>query len=610
MLLDGYIRVSQVGGRSGEGFISAALQREQIETWIKMHGADLGNVYEELDQSGARRDRPMLSEALERVESGGSQGIVVAKLDRFSRSVIDGLASIERITAAGGTFVSVQDGLDVGTPTGNLILQIMLSMAEWELERVRANWNSARAHAIARGIHPCAQVPIGYRRGSDRRLEIDPTSAPLIVELFKRRGEGTTYADLAVFLSGKGARTSRGGSHFKVSSISGIIANRVYLGEARCGVHVNPDAHPALVELASWQQAQLPRKIRGRPSRSLLGGFLRCGACRMSMYTQAPTETAKKAQTYRCVGHSSAGKCPGRATVKCEEIEPLVEEFVIRFASQAVPRVDRAQLRRRVTELDRAREELAGYRDAPGLRGTLGDGSFQTGLAKRQRTLERASLALAAAERAGETPELVPKGQLDARWPNLDLEQRRNLISRHVECIFIEPGTAPISERAHVCAPGIAPIDIPRRGVPLGEIRPFEAANAESRTLSPLMHWGARRLEAELKQFLDGRDAWPHYNDFARSGQSRLHQQAMQWGGSYYWSSRLGVEIASRVAHWSEERIANALAPLLAGSTVWPSFGEFRDAGMLPVRKAVIQRGGISHWARKFGVNEREITSE
>ena len=110
----------------------------------------VGEVFEELDESGGRADRPLLMRAIERVESKESAGVVVAKLDRFGRSLIDGLAAIERIRAAGGTFVAVQDGLDITTPTGKLVLRIMLSMAEWELDRIRAPWEVARERAVAR----------------------------------------------------------------------------------------------------------------------------------------------------------------------------------------------------------------------------------------------------------------------------------------------------------------------------------------------------------------------------------------------------------------------------------------------------------------------------
>jgi DNA invertase Pin-like site-specific DNA recombinase len=164
MKLDAYIRVSQVRGRSGPSFISPAQQRDRILAWMKAFDYEVGEVFEELDQSGARKDRPMLMAAVERVEGGHSDGIVVAKLDRFGRSLVDGLQLIDRIQEAGGTFASVQDGFDLRTDTGRLVLRIMLSMAEYELERVRSNWHEAKARAVMRGVHPSARAPFGYRR--------------------------------------------------------------------------------------------------------------------------------------------------------------------------------------------------------------------------------------------------------------------------------------------------------------------------------------------------------------------------------------------------------------------------------------------------------------
>ena len=74
---------------------------------------------------------------MRRVEAGETGGIVVVKLDRFGRTLVDSLALIARIEAAGGTFASVQDGFDLSTDTGRLVLRIMLSLAEWELDRIR-----------------------------------------------------------------------------------------------------------------------------------------------------------------------------------------------------------------------------------------------------------------------------------------------------------------------------------------------------------------------------------------------------------------------------------------------------------------------------------------
>src|SRR5215208_6940896 len=97
MLVDGYVRVSQVGDREGARFISPRLQRQRIEQWAKLHRATVVVVHEELNESGARNDRPKLLEALGRIERGDTDGLVVARMDRFGRSLLDSLAAIERI---------------------------------------------------------------------------------------------------------------------------------------------------------------------------------------------------------------------------------------------------------------------------------------------------------------------------------------------------------------------------------------------------------------------------------------------------------------------------------------------------------------------------------
>jgi hypothetical protein len=75
--VDGYVRVSRVGKRRGPSFISPTVQREAIDDWTARQGFRLLEVFEELDESGARADRPLLKEAIRRVEVGASSALVV-----------------------------------------------------------------------------------------------------------------------------------------------------------------------------------------------------------------------------------------------------------------------------------------------------------------------------------------------------------------------------------------------------------------------------------------------------------------------------------------------------------------------------------------------------
>jgi site-specific DNA recombinase len=188
IMVDGYVRVSRVGYRRGERFISPSVQREQISAWAQARPATLLEVWEELDESGGDAGRPLLETAVERIEHGVSQGLVVASVDRFGRSLLHGLTVIDRIERAGGGFFSVRDGFDVTTDTGRLVLRIMLAMAEWQLDRLRSSWDVASERAVARGAYVGAHVPTGYRKVRSGRLRPDSKVAPLVTELFRAAG--------------------------------------------------------------------------------------------------------------------------------------------------------------------------------------------------------------------------------------------------------------------------------------------------------------------------------------------------------------------------------------------------------------------------------------
>src|SRR3954452_3534770 len=96
--LDAYIRVSRVMGRGGDGFYSPEDQRRAIEGWAQAHGVEIAMWHQDLDQSGRSDDRPGFQVMLARVTRGETGGVAVAKIDRLSRSVANGLAAIKTIT--------------------------------------------------------------------------------------------------------------------------------------------------------------------------------------------------------------------------------------------------------------------------------------------------------------------------------------------------------------------------------------------------------------------------------------------------------------------------------------------------------------------------------
>lgn len=605
MLVDGYVRVSTVRGRSGESFISPAVQREQIEAWAKLNGATIGEIFEELDESGGRSDRPLLLRALERIETRESRGVIVARLDRWGRSLLDGLSSIERIQAAGGTFVSVQDGLDLSTPTGKFVLRILLSVAEMERERISEVWSTARERAIARGVY-MAQPPVGYRRTPSGRLQIDLRSAPVIREVFRRRAAGGRWRDLCRFLEEAGLKTGRGNCFWTDNTVRCLVRNRAYLGGVRHGEYLNTNAHEPLIDAATFQDAQLPRRAIGCKHRTPLAGLLRCAGCRMAMHLTTAGHTGREQRVYRCQGKSSQGRCPSRAVISAEQLEPLLEEHFFHVSGRRSEGVGVKHLSLCERKADQAEADLTAYRDNPRLLRALGEERFEAGIIRRTRRLELALLQLAAARRETEEPDLGNPAALEGRWLELSVDERRELIGCAIDCVFVRGQGGPVTERVHVCLRGQEPVDLRRRGGRHHEMRSFDwpkRPRAANRLREP-RPWSERRIRDELSAFLAGREGWPAYDEFQIAGRARLWGQLMGYGGPWFWARELGVGISNRylVPRWNRERLRAALTPFLRRLDHWPLQSEFDAAGLSAIRKAVHSHGGARYWAAEFGL--------
>ena len=103
-----------------------------------------------------------------------------------------------------------------------------------------------------------------------------------------------------------------------------LLESRVYLGEIRDGPYVNPDAHEAIIDLATWTAAQRSKAGPRRPEHGyLLSGILRCASCG---YSLQGTTTSRGKRRYRCVGRHAGGKCPAPVSIYCDEVEAIVTE--------------------------------------------------------------------------------------------------------------------------------------------------------------------------------------------------------------------------------------------------------------------------------------------
>jgi DNA invertase Pin-like site-specific DNA recombinase len=478
--LDAYIRVSRVAGRHGESFISPDVQRERILAYASARGFSIAETFTDLDVSGGKLKRPELEKALVRIDRGESGGIVVAKLDRFARSLAGALHVIERIKSAGGVILSAEGDFDTSTPVGKMVAQIMLTLGEYELDRIRDNWSTAQERAVRRGVHVASRTPTGYRRRSDGRLEPDADSAPVIRELFQRRAAGEGWTALSEFLDDSKVSGPYDNVAWTPSATAKIIGNRVYLGEARSGRYVNREAHEPIVPRAEWEAAQsAPTGTTVGNGGALLAGIARCAGCRYVLKGDTMRgRNGGQLRIYRCRGKHAAGRCSSPATIMARLIDPFVEQSFLAAigqngplaeASMATAELEAAELRLRDVEL-----ELRTYL-ATNLATVIGTDAFVAGAESRQQAVDEAQRNLHAAHERAELSGLITtSGSMIDAWPTLTTAEKRSLLAAGLDAAFVRAvrgsgRSASVTDRVALLWRGQAPGDLPGRGrrVPL-----------------------------------------------------------------------------------------------------------------------------------------------
>ena len=472
--LDAYIRVSKVGGRSGESFISPAVQRERIGSWAEAHGHTLTWHEPEMDVSGGTMSRPVFDRIMERVRRGESDGVIVAKLDRFARTLVGALSTLEEFERHGAVLVCVADNIDLSTPMGKAFLRILLVFAELERDRISESWKTATSNAVARGIHIAKFTPIGYERSPDKRLVPD-AKAPAIREAFVMRAAQKSLTEIARRLDQSAPRPGEG--RWTRSRVDRIIKNRVYRGEAYRGENVNADAHPPIVTVAEWQAANLVpvRAIARGKRQSLLGGFVRCAGCRYLLAPhrlEAIEQAGGRAPVYRCRGTHTAGACTAPASINGRKLEQYVEGvWRAQMAQEALSvQHDSEALQIATEKLSEAETELAAFAADLTLRRVLGNG-YHAAIEARAGAVNQAQAELqrALAPAAG--------GEVIEGYDDLPVEDRRRILGSSIDAVIVERGDArvPIEDRVTILWRGEGPDDLPRPGRDNGPVRAYGA---------------------------------------------------------------------------------------------------------------------------------------
>ena len=377
--------------------------------------------------------RPGLLRAVQMVEAGEADVLVVAFFDRLVRSLSVQIEVVRRVENAGGTIIAADVGEVRGDTAARKLSSQMLGMvAEYHRDVTAERTAEAKRRAVARGVAPFPNLPPGYRRGKDERTQVDPVRAPIVAEAFRLRAAGATVMEVRAYLLENGIERTFHGT-------TSLLASRFVLGELRFGELENLSAHPAIIDAATWQAVQKMRVSRGRRARSerLLArlGVLRCGTCGSRMSVGSTGKKGQRYYMYRC---PPVGDCPQRVTISAPKVEKAVTAAVQKLLgelhgsaadddgiSEAVDELTRTK-----QALDAAVQTFTGMEDVPSTREKLHELRDARDAAQSRVDDLRAAMVPSITVRAGD-------------WDLLNLEERRALIRAVIERVEIAPGREP-----------------------------------------------------------------------------------------------------------------------------------------------------------------------
>ncbi|MDA0782797.1 MAG: recombinase family protein [Proteobacteria bacterium] len=349
-----YTRKSHEEGLEQE-FNSLDAQRMSAENYIASQEHEgwecLPVQYNDGGFTGGNLERPALQRLFQDIRDGKIDCIIVYKIDRLTRSLLDFSKIIELLDEHNCSFVAVTQSFNTSNSMGRLMLNVLLSFAQYEREltseRIRDKFEASCKLGIWMGGNP----PLGYNP-KDRKLLINESEAKLVRIIYQRFLEVASPTEVARDMNEMGFKTKtwisesgklHKGSNFTKRSIRHILDNPVYAGKISHKGNIYDGEHEPIIMPDMWNKAQSIFKRKNdkvtKPTSRiskppLLKGIFSCGFCGTVM---TPTYTNKKGKRYRYYVCSAKQrgvneKCPV-GTISASEAEQVVIDQVLQLLS-------------------------------------------------------------------------------------------------------------------------------------------------------------------------------------------------------------------------------------------------------------------------------------
>jgi DNA invertase Pin-like site-specific DNA recombinase len=299
-----YTRVS-TDERLDQAYNSLDAQRDACEAYVASQRAEgwvlVGDRYDDGGFSGGSLERPALKRLLADIEQGLIDVIVVYKIDRLSRSLMDFAKLVETMEAHRVTFVSVTQSFNTTTSMGRLTLNILLSFAQFEREVIGERIRDKFAASRARGMWMGGKVPLGYDV-ANRKLVVNKAEAVRVRRVFELFIETGSGVETMRRLQTEGV-TAKSGRPLDKGDVYKVLNLRTYIGEVTHKGNVYRGEHEAVVPRGLWDEAHailgVSPRSRAAQNRQHAPALLKGLIFGVDGRALSPTHARKNGRLYR-----------------------------------------------------------------------------------------------------------------------------------------------------------------------------------------------------------------------------------------------------------------------------------------------------------------------
>lgn len=323
-----YIRVS-TEEQAKEGY-SISAQMQKLRAFCISQGWEVAGIYTDEGISAKDMKRPDLKRMLDDIKAGEIECVLVYRLDRLTRSVLDLYKMLETFEKYDCKFKSATESYDTTTAMGRMFITLVAALAQWERENMGERISFGFAEKARQGKYAHNFAPLGYDLNKqESKLYINKEEAKTVKEIYRLYQSGLGVNRVSSNLNNRRIYT-KAGNEWSDVTVAKTLNNHVYYGAAKWRDIVVEDTHQGIVSKDEWDNVQkIINERRNMPPRSvssryIFSGKLKCKSCGRNLsgnYTTSVLKNGvKKYMQYRC-SPAFAGRCAGNRNVAESRLE-------------------------------------------------------------------------------------------------------------------------------------------------------------------------------------------------------------------------------------------------------------------------------------------------